>query len=324
MSNTPFDTREFRNALGSFATGVTIITTRDEAGEAVGITANSFNSVSLDPPMVLWSLAKTSRSLVAFERSRHWAVHILSAGQESLSNRFARSGADKFAGLPELRGIASLPLLEGCATRLQCETSFVYEGGDHLIFVGRVLAFDRNDLPPLAFHSGRYAVITRKADAPPPDAPRKPGWSQDHLPYLLGRAYFQIYSRIRDRALALGLDEAAHFTLATLLMQPQGATLAQVNAVFSYAGCKATEATLEALAARSLLERRSGAPEQLRLSATGRELTLHLVAAAEAIETDVLGRYGEADGLALRNLLRHFVQQTDPGLPDLWNSASAA
>jgi len=156
------DPREFRNALGAFATGVTIITTRADDGTPVGITANSFNSVSLDPPMVLWSLAKTSNSLPAFETAEHWAVHILSEEQEELSNRFARRGADKFAGADASEGIAGLPLLPGCATRLQCRTTAVHEGGDHWIFVGQVLAFDRNDVQPLAFHAGAYAVVTRK------------------------------------------------------------------------------------------------------------------------------------------------------------------
>lgn len=156
------DPREFRNALGAFATGVTIITTRADDGTPVGITANSFNSVSLDPPLVLWSLAKTSQSLSAFETTKHWAVHILSEDQEELSNRFARRGADKFAGTQPSEGIARLPLLSGCATRLQCETAHVYEGGDHLIFVGRVLSFDHNECAPLAFQGGRYAVVAPK------------------------------------------------------------------------------------------------------------------------------------------------------------------
>jgi 3-hydroxy-9,10-secoandrosta-1,3,5(10)-triene-9,17-dione monooxygenase reductase component len=103
-----FDAREFRSALGAFTTGVTIITARTADGAAVGITANSFNSVSLEPPMVLWSLAKSARSLAAFETARHFAVHILSAQQEDLSNRFARSGADKFNGVAAGSGIAGL------------------------------------------------------------------------------------------------------------------------------------------------------------------------------------------------------------------------
>src|ERR1700742_3627664 len=108
MSNRPgheetaiasFDAAGFRRVLGTFTTGVTVVTTRGIDGRPVGITVNSFNSVSLQPPLVLWSLAKTAHSLVAFEASAHWAVHILSAGQESLSNLFAKSGAEKFAQL---------------------------------------------------------------------------------------------------------------------------------------------------------------------------------------------------------------------------------
>lgn len=164
MSTIPsIDPREFRNALGAFATGVTIITTRAGDGTPVGVTANSFNSVSLDPPMVLWSLAKTSQSLPAFETSQHWAVHILSAEQEELSNRFARRGADKFAGVDASEGIAGLPLLPDCATRLQCRTVAMHEGGDHWIFVGQVLDFDRKEVAPLAFYAGAYAVVSRKS-----------------------------------------------------------------------------------------------------------------------------------------------------------------
>jgi 3-hydroxy-9,10-secoandrosta-1,3,5(10)-triene-9,17-dione monooxygenase reductase component len=161
--NKTFDAREFRNALGTFATGVTIITTRDAVGAPIGITASSFNSVSLDPPLVLFSLAKTSRSLAAFAQARHWAVHILGAAQEDLCGRFARSGADKFAGLELGQGYGDAPLLSGCAARMQCRTAFRHEGGDHLIFVGEVLAFDRAEAPPLVFHAGRMRRLEQLA-----------------------------------------------------------------------------------------------------------------------------------------------------------------
>ena len=157
------DPREFRDALGSFATGVTVITTRDAAGAPVGITASSFNSVSLDPPLVLFSLARTARSLPAFAQAQHWAVHILRAEQEALCARFARSGADKFAGLDFAGGLGDAPLLDGCAARMQCRTAFRHEGGDHLIFVGEVLAFDRADAAPLVFHAGRMRRLERLA-----------------------------------------------------------------------------------------------------------------------------------------------------------------
>src|SRR5271169_6871696 len=132
----PFDTGEFRRALGAFATGVTIVTACAADGTPVGVTANSFNSVSLDPPMILWSLARNSRSLAAFQSADHWVVHILAADQEALSNRFARGGGEKFFGLATEIGVGSAPLLKDCACRLQCKTAFIKEGGDHVIFVG--------------------------------------------------------------------------------------------------------------------------------------------------------------------------------------------
>jgi 3-hydroxy-9,10-secoandrosta-1,3,5(10)-triene-9,17-dione monooxygenase reductase component len=151
-----FDKLEFRRALGSFPTGVTIISARSSEGRPVGVTCSSFNSVSLDPPLVLWSLAKNSYSRAVFETTPNWAVNLLSSDQEAHSNQCARAGNDKFAGIETEEGIAGVPLLTGCCARFQCATEFVYEGGDHLILVGRVLAFDRSDRLPLVFHSGQY------------------------------------------------------------------------------------------------------------------------------------------------------------------------
>ena len=120
-----FDAREFRSALGAFATGVTVVTAAAPDGSRTGVTANSFNSVSLDPPMILWSLARNSRSLAIFERAAYWSVHILAADQDHLSNHFAKSGTDKFAGLEIETGIGGVPLLKHYATRLQCKTAFM-------------------------------------------------------------------------------------------------------------------------------------------------------------------------------------------------------
>ena len=151
-----FDRLEFRKALGSFPTGVTIITARGADGRPFGVTCSSFNSVSLDPPLVLWSLAKNSYTRAAFEATPNWAVNLLSSDQEALSNQFAKAGKDKFADVKTEAGIADVPLLTGCCARFQCSTEFIYEGGDHIILVGRVLAFDRWDRLPLVFHSGQY------------------------------------------------------------------------------------------------------------------------------------------------------------------------
>src|SRR5690242_11924640 len=112
-----FEPKEFRKALGSFATGVTIITTRAADGTRIGLTCSSFNSVSLNPPLVLWSLENNSLSLQAFKDAGHWAVHVLAADQEELSGRFARRGANKFAGLTLEEGVGGTPLLTGCTAR---------------------------------------------------------------------------------------------------------------------------------------------------------------------------------------------------------------
>ncbi|MEO1045602.1 MAG: enoyl-CoA hydratase-related protein [Pseudomonadota bacterium] len=150
-----FDPRTFRDALGQFATGVTIVTARSADGTPVGVTANSFNSVSLDPPLILWSLARTSRCMSVFEAAEEFAVHILASDQDDLSNRFASRMDDKFAGL-DIAG-SGLPLLEGCTARFRCRTRHAYEGGDHVIFVGEVVGFEHDAKPPLLFHGGDYA-----------------------------------------------------------------------------------------------------------------------------------------------------------------------
>jgi 3-hydroxy-9,10-secoandrosta-1,3,5(10)-triene-9,17-dione monooxygenase reductase component len=157
--------REFRNALGAFATGVTVITTRDVGGADVGMTANSFNSVSLDPPMILWSIGKNSTNLDSFMQAERFAVHVLAMDQEKLSGKFARQGTDKFAGVAIERGISEVPLLVGAAARFQCRTAFRHEAGDHYIIVGEVEEFDHDGHAPLAFHSGGYGMFVRNEPA---------------------------------------------------------------------------------------------------------------------------------------------------------------
>jgi 3-hydroxy-9,10-secoandrosta-1,3,5(10)-triene-9,17-dione monooxygenase reductase component len=157
----PIDVKAFRKALGAFTTGVTIVTTHSADGKDHGLTANSFNSVSLDPPMVLWSLGRTSSSLSVFLDADHFAVHVLALEQEDLSNQFARSGTDKFLNCALERGVGNVPLLDGCVARFECRVVHRYEGGDHVIFVGEVAGFDSFDRSPLVFHSGNYARVEK-------------------------------------------------------------------------------------------------------------------------------------------------------------------
>ncbi len=152
-----FTDRDLRNALGRFATGVTVVTTLTAEGP-LGITANSFASVSLNPPLVLWSPARKSSRFPAFERAPFFAIHILGAGQRALAERFSRMGHD-FAGIAFAEGQGGTPLIDGCAARFECRHAAGHDGGDHLIVVGEVLRLVENEGPPLLFHRGAYSAL---------------------------------------------------------------------------------------------------------------------------------------------------------------------
>ena len=152
-----FSQTEFRTALGMFATGVTIVTARTAQGALVGLTANSFNSVSLAPPLVLWSLARAAASMAAFSTGSHYAINILAADQKALARRFAAKGIDRFAEVQFEQGIGGAPLLSGAAATFECFNRSRYEEGDHVIFVGEVeRCTHRADASPLLFHGGKF------------------------------------------------------------------------------------------------------------------------------------------------------------------------
>ncbi|WP_425075046.1 flavin reductase family protein [Sagittula sp. S175] len=152
-----FDPRAFRAALGCFATGVTVITAQAD-GRRVGVTANSFNSLSLEPPLILWSLVKTSSSYPTYEAASHFAVNILAHDQIDLSNQFARRSEDKFAGLDVTEGAGGCLLLPDTCASIQCVRENILDGGDHWILIGRVCAFDSSEHAPLLYHRGAYST----------------------------------------------------------------------------------------------------------------------------------------------------------------------
>ncbi len=156
----PFlDTRSLRDALGEFATGVAVVTACSRDGQSVGVTINSFASVSLDPPLVLWSLGLQSPSIGVFEACSHYAVNILAADQVELSQRFSQSQNDKFAGIETKVGAGGAPILPGCSAWFECRNELRYPGGDHIILVGHVENFSRQEKPPLIFHGGQYRAL---------------------------------------------------------------------------------------------------------------------------------------------------------------------
>ena len=152
-----FSADEFRQALGMFATGVTIVTARAADGSLVGLTANSFNSVSLAPPLVLWSLSQAAGSMAALSRVSHYAVNILAADQKALAEQFAQKKTDRWLDVEFTEGASGVPVISGCAATFECFNRSRYDEGDHVIFVGEVeRCTHREDAAPLLYHGGRF------------------------------------------------------------------------------------------------------------------------------------------------------------------------
>ncbi|WP_250520731.1 MULTISPECIES: flavin reductase family protein [unclassified Caballeronia] len=154
MTQAPFDSRDFRRALGRFTTGVTVVTAGRNGAAPIGITCNSFTSLSLDPPLVQWSIANNSRNYPAMCVATHFAVHVLEAGQGELCHQFSARDIDRFANVPLETGLHGLPLLRDYHARFECEVYARHEAGDHTIIVGRVLRLSHNEGDPLIFYCG--------------------------------------------------------------------------------------------------------------------------------------------------------------------------
>ncbi|MCC7485926.1 MAG: flavin reductase family protein [Burkholderiales bacterium] len=153
------DERDFRRGLGSYPTGVAVVTARSAGGRAAGVTINSFASVSLRPPLVLWSLAARAPSRPAFEAATYFAIHVLAGDQRVLAERFCSPAADKFTGVATGEGLGGAPLLENAAALFECRARHSYPGGDHVILIGEVERYAYFDRPPLVFHGGRYGAL---------------------------------------------------------------------------------------------------------------------------------------------------------------------
>lgn len=159
-----FDRRDFRRALGQFATGVTVVTARASDGRKIGVTVNSFSSVSLNPPLILWSLARQAPSFSDFTNCTHFAVNVLEVKQHHLSRQFSTPLPDKFAGVDFAEGKAGVPIVSGAIAQFVCRKVKLYDGGDHVILLGEVEEYKYNDGEPLVFHSGRYRIATHHPD----------------------------------------------------------------------------------------------------------------------------------------------------------------
>ncbi len=307
-NSTPLDPRALRMAFGAFATGVTVVTTRASGEMDAGLTANSFSSVSLDPPMVLWSLAKTSSSIEAFRAASHFAVHVLSAAQEAISNRFAGKSGDRFAGLSLTRGPGDVPLLDGCSARFACRTVHQYEGGDHVIFVGEVLDMEHAGQPPLAFHGGRYAMVFGK-EWPEAAADDASGASltPDDLIYNISRAYHHIRRDAVRKRIRIGLTNDEYAALSVLGREgevPSGGISGRTRA----ADQSVTLGTLSRLATRGLVEHADS--QSVSLTQAGRHVLVEMIAILKNSEADALDGFDQSEVQLLKRFLRRLVDDS--------------
>ena len=172
MPDTPVpDPRALRRALGMFATGITIVTATEKRargnGRHVGMTVNCFASVSLDPPLILWSLQKDSSEFDLFRHCDYFAVNVLASDQLELCRHFANKNENRFEGLDFGMGEFGAPVFEGCCALFECRNFHHHDGGDHVIFIGRIERFERHEREPLVFHGGHYRALKRST--PPLD-----------------------------------------------------------------------------------------------------------------------------------------------------------
>jgi len=302
---TSIDTGEFRKALGAFTTGVTIVTTHFEKMGDVGLTANSFNSVSLDPPMVLWSLAKTAGSLQAFKNTEYFAVHILSEDQQELSNRFAQRGVDKFSNIDIQRGPENIPLIEGCAAQFTCKTAYQYEGGDHLIFVGEVVNFRRRDRSPLLFHDGEYGQINKPENTN--DSNNELKAPDDALGMLLRRSYQKLIEPLLGELEKKSLSIGQHYFLA-LVSRSSNRTFDELQSIVSTSSGRIPLEEYKSLMNKGLIEE---SDNRIHLTEQGMKIRVEIASIYQSIESDILKNFGYDKTQSLKILLNQLLDSID-------------
>jgi flavin reductase (DIM6/NTAB) family NADH-FMN oxidoreductase RutF/DNA-binding MarR family transcriptional regulator len=279
----------FRRALGHFSTGVTIITAESD-GTSAGITANSFSSVSLDPPLVLWSVKKSSTSWPIFAASSSFAINVLAADQSSLAARFARSGTDKFKDVDWKAGKSGAPLLANVTAQFECSRRVEYEGGDHLIVVGEVTYFARYDRRPLVFTQGRFSAAIDNAEVGEPNI-GIPTTTRPTFLTLLRRAFLQRASEFREEARTVGFTMNESRLAYHLELSP-GLTIENLARV-ALLDVDAAKDSVAALEARGWIGK--AADGKLRLTADGMQENAKLGEVARGAEADKLARFSAAE-----------------------------
>ena len=302
---TEFDSKSFRRALGNFATGVTIMTAQNAKGEKVGVTANSFNSVSLDPPQILWSIDKRSSSYDVFAEASHFAVNILAADQIDLSNKFARSKDDKYANVDFELGAGQAPVLKECSAVFECERYNIVEGGDHWIIIGRVVNFQDNGRSPLLYHQGAYSSVL-----PHPSLNTKatdqegvfPGRLYDNMYYLLTQAARAYTNDYQPKQLASGYRTSEARML--LVLESKTATSKDCLQREVAMPAREIEQASEILIRKGLMV---DAEKTYDLTEQGVQTAQMLYQIAESHQQEVFAQYSEQDKALFKNMLKDLI-----------------
>jgi len=309
------DPRSFRQALGQFPTGVAVVTAA-HGGRVIGMTANSFSSVSLDPPLVLWSVAKSSPNHDAFVAADAFAVHFLGADHRDLALRFGSRGIDKFAGLIYVTGRTGAPLLEGLAPIFECKAWARYPGGDHTILVGEVVHMTERTHDPLLFHSGEL----RRIDAPtvPRRAPQlaSHSFARNYLAYLLARASFIVSNQFHGKLGDWDLSVPEWRVLACLI-DAEGLSVGELAAMALMKQPRLTKG-LDRMERDGLLQRRATPNDRrrvtLHLTPKGRARVEPVLLAAKAHEAELLKQFSDEERATIKYALDLLIdRQTQSG-----------
>ena len=292
----------FRHALGQFPTGVTVVTAM--AGDhPVGMTANSFSSVSLDPPLVLWSVAKSSPSHDPFVAAEAFAIHFLGANHGELAMRFGRRGSDKFADIQHAPGVTGAPLIDGLAPIFECKTWARYPGGDHTILVGEVVRFVERNHDPLVFHSGELRRIDNALRRAPKLA--SGSFARNYLSYLLARASFNVSREFHARLKEWDLTVPEWRVLACL-MDVEGLSVGELAAMALMKQPGLTK-VLDRMERDGFLKRQNASEDRrrvtLHLTAKGRARVKPVQAAALAHEAELLKQFSDSERATIKHAL---------------------
>ena len=301
------DLRAFRRCLSQFGTGVTVITAQAEA-DRVGVTANSFASLSLDPPLITWAIKKESRSLDTFRAAGRFAVNILASDQIEASRVFATPASDKFSQLAWQPGVSGAPLLDGSLATLECELEAIHEGGDHMLLVGRVRNFTRYEREPLLFVPGRYGMAVDHPGVRPNEAAvPQPQVSEDtSLMVLLLYAYQAMSAEFDGRRRAVGLTLAQSRVLAVLGHSPTGLRLPELVRG-TYLGNRDAEDAVADLVERKCIERT--VDQTVALTPAGRDARRAILQHLHDFDKQKLGAFSAEQIHTARQVLEHLIRE---------------